>query len=107
MIPRRVNLATFFAGQVKLAPRHDSVDFRQSQYKQFTAVRTKGKNNRPTNMTLRCSCTAVHFEFFGQVIISPPVLIKVNFCQSQKTIFLALRTRGKDNRPKNRSLERC
>ena len=28
------------------------------------------------------------------------------FFQSQETVFIALRTRGKDNRPKNRSLKR-
>ena len=52
-------------------------------------------------MTLGCSCA-----FFSncdcQVVLAPPDTIKVNF---QKTVFTALRSRGKDNRTKNRSLD--
>ena len=36
-----------------------------------------------------------------------PNTIKLDFRKSQDTVFIALKTKGKDNRSKNRSLERC
>ena len=69
------------------------------------------KHNKPKNITMGCSCTAVFFwdiAFFGQGYFCPPPPggLRWFFFQSQETVFIALRTRGKDNRPKNRSLKR-
>ena len=36
--------------------------------------------------------------------LPPPDTIKLDFRQSQETVFIALRARGKDNRSKNRNL---
>ena len=36
-----------------------------------------------------------------------PLMIKVNFWEAKIQSFFALRTKGKHNRPKNRSLEGC
>ena len=49
-------------------------------------------NNKNTKKSLR-NCV-----FLDRADLPPPNTIKLNFRKSQKRVFIALRTRGKDNR---------